>query len=222
MVFIGAVAHDIRNPLTTIGVTCELLLGGRHELSPQVLKIVSRMRDQVARLDHLTGDLLLAAKEGRPVWEVRSSKIQLDTLASQILKTAQETDKEHRYSFETDGNSMELTADPDRIAQILTNLLTNAAKYSSAGSEIEVSLSSSDRVVALEVRDRGIGIPAEKRSWVYKPFARLKSGMDMSQGTGLGLATVKEIVESHKGSIQIQDRDGGGTCFRVELPRAAA
>lgn len=217
--FIGAVAHDINNPLTTIGMGCDLILRKREAISEeQVFAIVEKIKGQVVRLHHLTEDLLVAAKENRPVWSHKVSRFSLAGVAAAVVDLSRSSDPWHSYAIHVTEPHIELVADPDRITQVITNLISNAAKYSPKGTEIELVVGREKNRAFIEVRDRGVGIPEEKKASVFQAFSRLSSGMQMSGGTGLGLVIVKDIVESYSGKIRILDRKGGGTAFRVEIP----
>ncbi len=111
-----------------------------------------------------------------------------------------------------------VSADPVALHRMLDNLLGNAAKYAPTG-PIDLRVSEEGERVAIEVADRGPGIPAEERERVLEPFARLDRDTD-SPGSGLGLTVVRSVAESAGGRVEVRGRDGGGTVVRVELPSA--
>lgn len=116
---------------------------------------------------------------------------------------------------------MRLRADPTRLRQILINLLHNAVKFTPPGGEVEVSATPDPTrsVVVVRVSDTGIGIPADQLSAIFEPFHQIDSALSRAhEGTGLGLALVKRLVDLHGGRISVASTEGRGTVFTVELP----
>ncbi|MGC8916751.1 MAG: HAMP domain-containing sensor histidine kinase [Thermoanaerobaculum sp.] len=114
-----------------------------------------------------------------------------------------------------------VVGDRQGLVAMLANLLENAALYSPAGSTVELAAGTSDTSVWFEVRDRGPGIPPEARQTIFQRFARLSHGRQVNPfGSGLGLAIVAEVAKEHGGHVEVREREGGGSCFRVELPLA--
>lgn len=216
--FVGAIAHDFKNPLTAIGLNCELALR-RQEKSAALLTTI---REQARRLERLSEDLLQAAKEGKPSWGIRPSRVDLREAMLRAIESAKAgaPDRAIRVSGSTE--PLEVEFDEDRLQQVAVNLLSNALKYSPAESEVEVAVGEEGPSCFFEVRDRGLGIPDSEKDAVFRPFERTEAGRKAASGAGLGLAIVLDIVRSHGGSIRVLDRAGGGSVFRVELPRAGA
>ena len=115
--------------------------------------------------------------------------------------------------------AVRVRADPDRIAQILGNLLDNALKYSAAGSPIEVSLSVVDREVTLRVKDYGLGVPPDEAAMLFTPFFRTSRTRDLP-GTGLGLHISKRLAEQHGGRLWLEASSDAGSVFALTLPIA--
>jgi signal transduction histidine kinase len=227
--FIGSVAHDIKNPLSAISMNCELVLKRRDSLDEAaVMSTIVRIKAQADRLSRLTNELLHAAKEHRASWTLERQSVDLPSLVNETLELFRASRPDRKYELELVSPPPPLQADRDRLSQVLFNLMSNATKYSGAGSPIEVAVGRADGLggpgsagAFLEVRDRGVGVPDERKKSIFEPFLRLDSGIKMSEGEGLGLSIVRQMVQAHGGSIEVTDRPGGGSVFRIELPKSA-
>ena len=129
----------------------------------------------------------------------------------------------HRLRLTTPSETLYVRGDRGRLRQVLSNLVSNAIKYSPHGGGIEVRAASIDDRIRVDVVDEGLGIPAAVQAHVFEPFFRVddpaRAGIG---GTGLGLALAREIVRAHGGEISVASVEGGGSTFSFELPRAAA
>ena len=218
---ISAIAHDLKNPLTAMSLSCDLILNKGPRFTKEATNgIIMNVRSQVDRLRRMADDLLNAASAVKPSLELKISKINLIAVVLEISELFRNSYPDRQFIFVPENKVLEIFADHDRIAQTLTNLLSNAIKYSQPGTEIElgVGLNLSTNSAYIEIRDRGIGIPKDKVDTIFQPFARLENGKTMSTGLGLGLATVSNIVRAHSGIILVQPRQEKGTVFRIELP----
>lgn len=217
----GTITHDLKNPLTAISMSCEFLLRKGSDVSKEnALKLVKTIHTQVDRMKRMLEDLLGAVSALRPDLDLRINKVTLQEISSETLSLFRSAHPDRQYMLTAPEQALEIFADKDRLAQVLTNLISNATKYSSTGSDIELALSPGSRSAIIEVRDRGIGIPEHQLASVFQPFSRLEQGRKMNTGHGLGLAAVKNIVDAHHGDIKALTRPGGGTIFRIELPVA--
>jgi signal transduction histidine kinase len=218
--FIATVSHEFRTPLTSIHGYISMMLEEQDELSEETvgyLRVVARNTD---RLHRLVSDLLLSAThENQPVDIVRSM-----TDISELLRASVES---ARLTAQHAGVSVAVTtpayvcvmADPQRFAQMVDNLVSNAVKYTLPGGRVEVVLTPYDDRVELSVSDTGIGISAADRERLFTRFFRSRDAEDRSiQGVGLGLSIVKQIVESHGGHVVVESTPGVGSTFTVSLP----
>ena len=217
--FIGSVAHDIKNPLSAISLACDLVL--RKKLidsnDSSQFKIFCLVKSQVDRIKKMTDDLLEAAKYGMPRWSITESRVNLNEILRESIEMFPEDMQKNLILIE-EKHDLVIVGDRNRLIQVVTNLVSNAIKYSPSGSTVEMVCGQAKESAFIEVRDYGIGIPEEEKKVIFDPFKRLDEGKRFSAGTGLGLSIVKEIVESHHGSISVQSRMTGGTVFRVEVP----
>jgi signal transduction histidine kinase len=216
------VTHEIRNPLSAMGLNVEMLeeeLGdprgtGRGERA-EVTNLLAAIKREVQRLEHLSEEYLRVARLPQPRME-----------AEDASATVREIVEFARREIETSGCTVSLDVadglppalfDEAQLRQALLNLLRNAREAMPGGGPVEVCVAAEGMSVVIDIDDRGGGIPEEIRSRVFAPFFSTKG-----EGTGLGLAITRHIVEAHGGTVVCQPRQGGGTRFRIALPIAPA
>jgi signal transduction histidine kinase len=218
--FVSSVSHELRTPLTSISGYAELLLEEESSETKQgYLRIIER---NSARLLGLVSDLLFAARlqDGRLVLDL--APVELRVLVEQAVEEARPRAERAGVVLEVNAGDASVLGEPDRLAQLLDNLVSNAIKFTPAGGRVVVGLESQEGQIRLEVSDTGIGVPPEDRERLFERFFRSQSALEREiQGTGLGLYISKAIVEAHGGRIGVSNVAGGGTVFVVELPGAA-
>jgi signal transduction histidine kinase len=216
--FVSAVTHELRTPLTSIQGSLKLIDAGAFGTVPdplkQALDIASR---NTTTLLSLINDLLDFQKLGAGMMEFNFEPISLERLVHETCENmagfAARKDVAIDALVEDDAVFL---ADTARLAQVVSNVLSNAVKFSPNGGRIGVLTKRTNTTVTIAVTDRGPGIPEEFRGKVFEKFARAK-GQATGPGTGLGLAISKIIVEAHRGSIRF-DTSAQGTTFYIELP----
>ena len=208
--FAADVSHELRSPLQTLSAATSVLDRRREQLDPRSAAAVDLLTAEVARFEQLVTDLLELAKADR---EADRRPVDVAALV-RSLAVARGVPPD---AVETTGASV-LDVDPRRFEQVLVNLLDNAARH--GGGAVRVGLDISDDTLVLEVDDEGPGVPVDERQLVFDRFARGRaaSARGGSDGTGLGLALVAQHVLSHRGTVEVLDRPGGGARFRVVLP----
>lgn len=216
--FIATASHELRTPIANIKTRLYLLQKRPDTLEkhmPVLTAVTERMRK-------LVDDLLDVSRFEHGVITLRLAPLQLQGLVHDIVDT-QTPEAEKRLLkvfYHAPSEPLMVMADAERIAQVVTNLLTNAINYTPEGGKIWVELrtieaNDGEHFVALDVRDTGIGIPNHLLQDIFKPFFRVS---DYNTGTGLGLSITKEIVELHGGIISVESEEAVGTCFTVQLP----
>jgi signal transduction histidine kinase len=210
------VTHEIRNPLSSIGLNLELLEEELEDTSDGERRgLLSAIKREVERLEHLSEEYLRVAR-------LPSPRMEADDVAAAVKDIVAFA----RPEIEHAGCTVELEIpaavppalfDESQLRQALLNLLRNAREAMSAGGPIAVRVAGEGMSVVVSVDDRGGGIPDEIRARVFDPFFSTKG-----EGTGLGLAITRHIVEAHGGTVTCDTREGGGTSFRVALPIAPA
>ncbi|MGH3022132.1 MAG: PAS domain S-box protein [Gaiellaceae bacterium] len=219
--FIALVSHELRTPLTSIRGYTELLLDGEAgELGDDQRQFLGVVERNAHRLLHLVGDLLFLAQveAGKLVLDVGA--LDLATVASESVETArpQAEAKEIVLTLATSPVPL-IAGDRARIAQLLDNLVSNAIKFTPEGGRVDVRVRALRKRAMIEVRDTGIGIPADERENLFQRFYRTSTATERAiQGTGLGLAISKAIAEAHDGRITVESEQDVGTTFQVELP----
>jgi PAS domain S-box-containing protein len=222
--FIGLVSHEIRTPLASIIGYAELL---REDIGGPGAGLCAEVIERNARrLQHLVGDLLFLSQiqSGKMVMEFRDADL-AGLAASAVEELRPEAQRKHIDLALSAAEVPPLAVDPMRIAQVLGNLLSNAVKFTPDGGTVKIRLSSDSGQAVLAVSDTGIGIPAADRDRIFERFFRTATATRHAiQGTGLGLAVTKAIVEAHHGTIAVDSDEGRGSTFtvRLPLPRAPA
>jgi signal transduction histidine kinase len=218
--FVSSISHELRTPLTSISGYVELLLEQEeNEEKRGHLAIVERNAD---RLLALVSDLLFAARLQYGRLELERRPVDLRELVSQSVESARPRAAAAGVELRVDVSAVPpIQGEPDRLAQLLDNLVSNAIKFTPGGGHVSVSLDAQAGTVCIQVSDTGIGISDAERERLFERFYRSQSALEAQiQGTGLGLYISKAIVEAHGGRIGVESEHGEGTTFVVELPVA--
>jgi PAS domain S-box-containing protein len=220
--FVSTVSHELRTPLTAIRGSLGLLAGGvLGPLSDKASSMVKIAHRNSERLVRIINDILDIEKIGAGRIELRSERIALRALLEQALEVNQAyADKfQVRLVLEPMGEDAAVVADPDRLMQVMANLLSNAAKFSPPGSTINVRASRQGQRIRVEVEDHGSGIPQQFHHRIFEKFAQADgSSSRRFEGTGLGLSITRQLLEAMGGSIGFRSTVGQGTTFHIELP----
>jgi two-component system, chemotaxis family, CheB/CheR fusion protein len=219
--FMALLAHELRNPLAPIRYA--LAAGKQRGATPEQRERFQEIIDrQVAHMSRLLDDLLNVAHITRGTLELRKSTMELTSVLGTAIEAARPflDAKQHQLSVELPAEAPRLNADPIRLAQVFSNLLINAAKYTDPGGQIRITASTERDTLLVAVRDTGIGIPAEMMPRLFEMFSQAPHAVDRSQGgLGLGLALVRGIVQLHGGSVSARsDGTNRGSEFTVRLP----
>ena len=223
--FLAMLAHELRNPLAPIRNALYVLgmPGADAAMAEQARNVMGR---QMQHLVRLVDDLLDVSRIMRGRVELRKERVELAAVVSRAVETVQPLieAKQHKLEVDLPTQPVWLEADPVRLAQVLSNLLTNAAKYTDQGGRIWLRGALDGGEVVVQVRDNGIGITAELLPSVFDLFTQADRSLDRSQGgLGVGLTLCRHLVEMHGGSIRASSAGPGqGSEFEVRLPAAAA
>jgi signal transduction histidine kinase len=222
--FVLTASHELRSPLTSVQGFAELLMLDRDSLTPRQAETVEIILDNCRHLVRLLNDLLDLARSDAGRLAIRPQPTEVAPLIDDVVRTMRAQTEAGRQTL---SESIEpglplINVEPDRIRQILVNLLTNAHEYSPEGASIGVSARSLGAEVEIAVTDNGPGIPADQLDRIFERFTRGDAGLTQRVGgTGLGLAISKSLVELHGGSIEVESTPGHGSIFRFRLPVAA-
>ncbi len=221
--FVSIAAHQLRTPLSAIKWTLKLLLDGdAGELNPEQLSFVERGYVTNERMIKLVNDLLSAARieEGRFGYEFKDLDF-IPFLAEVIASFGVEAhEKKINLQFEKPAGAMPLLfADQEKLSLAVSNLIDNAVKYTPEGGSVSVQVAPEKDFVKVKIKDTGAGIPAADQLRVFSKFFRASNVIRMeTEGTGLGLFIVKNIIKRHGGDISFSSREGEGTEFVFTLP----
>lgn len=220
--FVANVSHELRTPLANLKLYTTLIRSGEQEKRERYLTI---MGEQLGRLERIVEDLLDISRIDRGVTPVNYKKSDLNRLVDNVLRAHELKASERQLELRVLKSSTlpMVNIDPERIMQVITNLLVNAINYSQEGDEIRVQTRGvrQDGILyaALVVSDTGMGISPDDLPFVFNRFFRAETSKVMGvPGTGLGLSIVKEIVEQHNGEIFVSSFIGKGTTFTILLP----
>ena len=221
--FLSIAAHELRNPVASIKGNAELLLRwhARQQLdSARIERLLATIVHGSDRLAVLVEDLMDVSRLQGEQFAISPRPTDLATLLRGVVDRQQVTAEAHALRLEISVGDCEIVTDPDRMEQVLTNLVGNAVKYSPDGGEIQVTLDEDQDNVLVRVRDRGIGLPPGAAATLFQPFARAANAVERNlPGLGLGLYICRQIVERHGGQIWAESAgEGQGTTMSLLLP----
>lgn len=221
--FVALISHELRTPLSSIIGYLEVLFddttGPLTQRQRQFLDVVDRNARRQLRL---VSDLLFVSQVDAGRVRLHLDDVDLAELAKAAIETAhpRATTADVTLQLEAD-DATTLRGDPDRLGQIMDNLLTNAIKFTPQGGVVDVRITGYTDTVAIEVSDTGVGIPAAEQRQLFTRFFRASTATSRAiPGIGLGLTIVKAIVDAHRGTVSVNSAEGNGTTFRIYLPRS--
>ena len=223
--FVLTASHELRSPLTSVQGFAELLMLERDKLSEKQAETVEIILDNTRHLVRLLNDLLDLARSDAGRLTINPVPTDLGPLVEDAARTmrAQTEGRGQKLAARVEDGLPPVQAEPDRIRQVLVNLLTNASEYCQEGAEISVSAARVGDEVEVAVADNGPGIPQEQLDHIFERFTRGDAGLTQRVGgTGLGLAISKSLVELHGGAIGATSVVGQGSTFRIVLPATHA
>jgi NtrC-family two-component system sensor histidine kinase KinB len=218
--FVMTASHELRTPLTSIGMSIDLLLeGATKKLNEKEQQLLSAAHEEVQRLKAFVSNLLDLSKieAGKMEMELSSISIRVLFEKAATVFNAQKEEKAVDLSFSVPEELPNVRGDDNKITWVLTNLISNALRYTPSGGHINLSAESFGSSVQISVSDDGPGIPYEYQSKIFDKFVQVKSDKAVG-GSGLGLAICKEIVRAHGGTIWVDSVPGSGSTFTFTLP----
>ncbi|MNX84935.1 Non-motile and phage-resistance protein [compost metagenome] len=219
--FVNSVTHELRTPLTSIVGYAEFLedeLGG--PVTPEQREFIHQIQRGARRLEYLLNDLLDFARLEAGTFALKIEPAELGDRVREVVESLRPQADASRTSLVAcmAERPLDLEMDSQRIGQVLTNLISNAIKFTPAGGTIRVMACRQDTTIRCEIQDSGPGILAEDRPRLFQRFSQLEAGVRMGKGTGLGLSISKALVEAHGGTIGVTSTPGVGSTFWFELP----
>jgi signal transduction histidine kinase len=219
--FVSNVSHELKTPLALIRLFAETLELGRVKSSEKAQEYYRIINNESRRLTQLINNILDFSK-------IEAGRKEYEFVESDVAEVVEEVIRSYEYQIINSGFELNaqiehdlppVSIDRDAISQALLNLINNAVKYSDETKEITVQVRSRDRAIAIEVDDKGIGIPRSEQEKIFEKFYRVSTGLvHNTKGSGLGLALVKHIVEAHDGKIIVESTPGKGSRFTMLIP----
>jgi len=218
--FVSTVSHELRTPLTSIKAYIATLRRDDVEFDDQTRQEFLRVvEEETDRLTRLISDILDVSRIESGRLELKKRKFDMARLVRIVTDKMQSQASNHHISLESPDGITPVGGDPDKIEQVVMNLVDNAVKYSPSGGEINVTLEARHRKLEFSVRDQGVGIPEDQIPHIFEKFHRVDNRATREvYGTGLGLYVSKSIVESHGGTIWAESELGKGSTFHFTLP----
>jgi len=221
--FMAMISHDIRTPLTSISATLGMLAaGGYGELPSRAVQRIEQDEDSLEHLMRLLNDLLSIEKLASSTFSLSKGDTSSTKIIDRAMAVVTSAATARGVTIEIGGDPCKLHADEDRMVQVITNLLTNAIKFSPQSGTVKVDVDlPNDTSVRFRVSDEGCGIPAAEQGKIFDSFGQVKSkDFAGAKGVGLGLAICKQIVDQHDGQIGVVSSEGKGTTFWLIVPQA--
>ncbi len=219
--FLAMLAHELRNPLTPIANAVQVMEATQYD-PEQAARLVPLINRQVNQLKRLIDDLLDVARitQGRII--LRRQRCAVQPIVHEAVESTQSliNDKQHQLIVNVPTETLWLQADAQRLTQVLTNLLINAAKYTEPAGKITLTVEADESWVEFRVRDTGVGLDPRAQSKIFNLFMQVEHSLDRSQGgLGIGLSLVRSLVELHGGSVSVSSPGlGCGSEFSVRIP----
>ena len=216
--FVSMASHELRTPLTTIQSSAELTDLFLKKRPEKARSHLTRIQENVTKMTELLEDVLLFGRAESGGLPFHPEPIPLDALVEDLLRDVRQgIGTAHTIAARGIDTLGTIQADAQLVRLVLSNLLSNALKYSDAGTTVDVACKRTDEAVQFTIADEGIGIPASDQERLFEPFHRAEN-VGAVRGTGLGLSIVNEAVSRHGGSVSVQSAPGEGSTFTVSLP----
>ena len=221
--FIANVSHDLKTPLTAIQGFSQALREGTVKSDEEIKKAAIIIQEEADRMHRMIVNLLeLAQLEARNI-KMKQDLVEISSLLTEIVEIMKPTAGKKGLDITyTETLLPMILGDRDRLMQVFNNLIENAIKFTSSGGTISIRCSNLGKQVMVEIQDTGKGVAQEETNRIFERFYqvdRSRSGGD--RGIGIGLSIAREIIEAHKGMIEVRSQEGEGSCFMVKIPTAA-
>lgn len=220
--FIANVSHELRTPISMLQGYSEAIVDDIAETAEEKKEMARVIYDESLRMGRLVNELLDLARMEAGHIHLTIEDIELASFINRIVRKFQGLAKDNEMLFgaEITGEVSHFSFDPDRIEQVLTNLIDNAFRHTPKDGNVQLRIVPDDKGITIEVKDSGSGIPEEDLPFVFERFYKADKARTRGRaGTGLGLAIAKNIIEAHHGHISVQSKVGHGTTFSFFLPR---
>ncbi|MGH7600477.1 MAG: sensor histidine kinase, partial [bacterium] len=222
--FMATVSHEFRTPLTSLNMTIDILLQGLlGGVSAQQGELLATAKADCERLTKLVKELLNLSRLESGRYQMKKEPVNMQELVDDALKHLRVPFRLKEIAFETaiDSTLPDFPADREQLSWVITNLVSNALRYTPAGGKVTINAGRENGVIQVSVADSGRGIPPEALEAIFDKFVQVRQSTDSTPGSvGLGLAIAKEVVEAHGGRIWVTSEVGKGSTFVFTIPLA--
>ncbi len=219
--FLSTISHEFRTPLTSIIGYSEFLSANPAD-SDMVAEDAEVIHREATRLSRMVDDVLLMDRVDNGHLSLNLKQVDVNAMVTSVTEAMRPLLVRHRLVLQLDPALPRVLGDQDRLEQALTNLISNAVKFSDHGGAITVATARSGAEIVISVRDEGMGIAPDDRERIFQRFERVETGIaGRTVGTGLGLAIVSEIANLHHGRVEVESAIGEGSTFSIMLPVSA-
>ena len=216
--FISIASHELKTPLTTIKAYAQLALDmSKNKYPDGVEKCLFKIDQYAGKLNFLINELLDVSRIHGGKLGLTKSEIEMNPFLAEVLNSMQQITATHKIILEKN-ETVNVIADSIRLEQVITNIISNAAKYSPGKENIVVNSFKKDNAIVISFTDNGIGIPKEKIDKIFDRFYRVDEASTHFSGLGIGLFISAEIIKQHGGSIWVESKEGEGSTFYFSLP----
>jgi signal transduction histidine kinase len=217
--FLGGVAHDLRNPLSALSTSVQLIPPGEPlPPEPRIRRTLDLVRRQLTKLERMINDFMDMTKIDSGTLELQTARHDLRGLVQEVVQLFEATQPGHRLELSLPDEPLMVDCDSLRVEQIVSNIMSNAIKYSPSASKVEIRLFRDADEAVIAVRDYGIGISEHDLEHLFEPFRRSRLSEETIPGAGLGLYVVRRLIDAHGGRIEVDSVPGRGAKFYVRLP----
>ena len=217
--FIGIASHELKTPLTSLKGYIQLIAGYKKEELPAVVKqYITKAGISLNKLQSLVNDLLDVSKIKAGRLEYAITDVSINDIASQCAENALHVFKNYTFEKDFEEDLCLVKGNPERLEQVLMNLINNAVKYSQDSKIIRISTEKQGGIVRVSVTDNGIGLSDDQKNKIFERFYRVEDKLNMTSGLGMGLYISQQIIHSHSGIIGVESELGQGSTFYFELP----
>jgi signal transduction histidine kinase len=220
--FVSSVSHELRTPMSSIRGLAEVLQAGKIKDKAKQDELISLMADESSRLSRFLHNILDFGKIEQLTKTYNFQKVEIQSVVKETVKLFMYRSESDEFALKTNlpENPLLLEIDKDAVKQALTNLIDNAIKYSSDKKDIVIELLEKEKHAEIQVKDQGLGIPAEEKQKIFDGFYRHAEASHLNpKGVGLGLKIVKHIMEAHKGEIKVESQPNKGSTFSLIFPK---
>jgi two-component system, NtrC family, sensor histidine kinase KinB len=217
---VATLSHELKTPLTSLALSAGLLERSKENLKPKEQELLASVSEDIGRIRRLADDLLDLARGSSRMITIRNLEIDLPHLVRLVSNTfrLQADQKQVTLSVGVNASAPKIHGDPVKLSWALSNLISNALRYTPEGGVVSINSADGLNAVLLKVSDTGPGIPQKIKDHLFERFTQWNVNGSEPGSSGLGLAIVKEIIEGHGGRIFVDSTLGQGTCFTLELP----